>query len=214
MKFSAVLLMASLAALPARAEDDLINAEEGWRPHVEQVILGNWVEDTAARDALTAPMIVCQGTACATVSAAQLNAAQAAQIRAIFTGGSDSPAGERALLAQAIARFETFVGAQNGTWRDHARNTKASHDEEGQMDCVSEATNTRTYLHRLTQAGLVAHHHVGGFVTRYLVLLQHVAVEITEAESGERYVIDSWDGENGEPPVIEHYGAWRMEFLV
>jgi len=210
-----LLLAAMLAATAAHAsEDELISAEEGWRPHVQQVVTDNWVRGGETNDPLTAPMTVCQGTACAQTSEVRLSDAEAEEIRAIFAAGSADAEAERAAIAQAVARFETHVGAKNGTWRDHARNTHESDDEDGQMDCVSEAANTRAYLHRLLQARLLTRHRVGGFVTRYLVLLQHVAVEMTETDSAARWVIDSWDGDNGAPPLIAPYGVWRMEFLA
>ncbi|MBC7908520.1 MAG: hypothetical protein H7Y60_17465 [Rhodospirillaceae bacterium] len=190
----------------ARAED--------WPSRAERLVAHNKAQALDAADPLTTPMIVCQDTACAQTSDVRLSEEEAAMIRTGFGDGGADAETERAMIAHAIGQFETFVGAQNGTWRDHARNSHLSEDGDGQMDCVSESINTRTYLDRLAQAKLLNRHELGGFVMRYLVVLQHVAVEMIELDSGDSYVIDSWDGENGDEPVIQPYMSWRMEFMA
>ncbi|MBC7950777.1 MAG: hypothetical protein H7Z12_03020 [Rhodospirillaceae bacterium] len=199
-----------MAPLWAHAQD----VTEAWPHRAERLTAHNRVQGAEAADPLTAPMIVCHDTACAQISDVRLGEEEARIIRAGFGGSADSPATERAMIAHAIGQFESFVGAQNGTWRDHARNLHESEDEEGQMDCVSESINTRTYLMRLVQAGLLTRHDIGGFAMRYLVLLQHVAVEMIERDSGDSHVVDSWNGENGEDAQIQPYMSWRMEFLA
>lgn len=205
--FAALVTMAPLCA---SAQD----VTEAWPQRAERLITQNRAHGTEAADPLTAPMIVCHDTACAQTSEVRLSEEEAAMIRAGFGDGADSTATERAMIAHAIGQFETFMGAQNGTWRDHARNTHQGEDEAGQMDCVSESINTQSYLNRLIQAGLLTRHDIGGFVLRYLVVLQHVAVEIIERDSGDSYVVDSWDGENGDDAQVRPYVSWRMEFLA
>lgn len=206
-------LTALLSAASARANDELPSTGEDWQPLAERLVADNRARVDAGADPLTAPMTVCSGTACIGPSEVRLDEREAALIRAAFDPGAENAVQERAMVARAIARYETFVGARNGTWRDHARNLHEE-GEEGQMDCISESVNTRTYLDRLDRAGLLPRHRVGGFVMRYLIVLQHVAVEMIEEESGDSWVVDSWASENGEEPVIAPYGSWRMELLV
>lgn len=216
-RFAAMVVGAALlvvTAVCARAEDSHQHSAEHWRKRGERMVVENRERAANAADPLTMPMMVCHDTACAQVTEVRLNEDEARMIRAGFGDGTDSPATERAMIAHAIAQFETFVGAQNGTWRDHARNSRNSEDEGGQMDCVSESINTLTYLGRLSQDGLLTQHDIGGFVMRYVVVLQHVAVEVIEQQSGDSFVIDSWNGDNGEEPLIQPYGSWRWEFLV
>lgn len=207
----AALLVLTAVCTSASAQE--APAEE-WRQRGERLVAVNRGRADGAADPLTAPMMVCRDTACAQSSEVQLDDDEARMIRAVFGHGADSPATERAMIARAIAQVETFVGAQNGTWRDHARNTRETEDEDGQMDCVSESINTLTYLGRLSQSGLLPQHEIGSFVMRYVVVLQHVAVEMIERQSGDSFVIDSWDGDNGEEPLIEPYVSWRMAFLA
>jgi hypothetical protein len=208
--FAAFLTMTCVCA---RAQD----VTEAWQRRADRLIAQNQTRGAEGADPLTMPMTVCHDTACAQMSEVRLGEEEAEMIRAGFGGGADSadsPATERAMIAHAVGQFETFVGAQNGTWRDHARNVHVGENEEGQMDCVSESINTRTYLGRLAQAGLLTRHDVGGFVIRYVVLLQHVAVEMIERDSGDSFVVDSWDGENGDEALIQPYVTWRMEFMA
>lgn len=207
---SALAAFLAMAPVCAQAQD----ATEAWPQRAERLTTHNQAQGAETGNPLTAPMIVCQDTACARTTEVRLGADEAEMIRAGFGDGADSPDTERAMIAHAIGQFETFVGAQNGTWNDHARNLHAAENEPGQMDCVSESINTRTYLVRLSQAGLLTRHDIGGFVMRYLVLLQHVAVEMIERDSGDSFVVDSWDGENGDEAVIQPYVSWRMEFMA
>lgn len=214
---AAALLFAVLTAapLPASAGDSarlLPSPREEWLDLADALLTGN---EKAARgtDPLLAPMELCEQRGCTGHNWQTLHADEAARVRALFDGGTDA-AGERRRLSQAIALLETFMGARNGTWRDHPGNEREDENEPGQMDCIAESINTRTYVDRLYQAGMLRHHHPGGFIHRYTVVLQHVAVDIIEAGSDERYAVDSWVGANGEEPEIIPYGDWRWEWGV
>ncbi len=197
-------------AAPLLPVPDAPDLPEDWAPRVEEVLSANAAD--GAGEPLTAPMAICVGTACAALSAASLDPPQAEDLRALFAGGAADAAGEREVLGRAIAFFETVVGAQTGTWRDLPGNARDDFERPGQLDCVSEAANTTTYLRRLEQAGLMTRHRLVGFVTRFTVILQHVAVELEDVANGERWVVDSWPGANGEAPDIEPYGDWRLEW--
>lgn len=207
MRLPAMILLYLSLAPSARAEEAVAVVHEDWLDRAALFMADN---DAGT---LTAPMDLCEDAGCLTASVQELAPDEAARIGGLFDGAGDAAA-ERAAIGRAVALFETFAGARNGTWRDHARNERLDGDEAGQLDCVAEAINTRTYLGRLERSGLLHFHRVEGFVHRYAVLLQHVAVGIVEDESGESFVVDSWVGANGEEPSIEPYGTWRMEWQV
>ena len=210
-------LALTLAAVPAQAGDSgrlLASTHEEWQDRADLIHTAN--EADRGPDPLTQPMLVCEDVGCNTSAEQSLSADEARRLRTLFDHGEgeDSPAAERARLRKAIALFETFVGARNGTWRDHPGNQREYADEPGQMDCIAESINTRTYLSRLARAGLLTHHHLGDFIHRYTVVLQHVAVEIVETDSNERFAVDSWVGANGEEPELIPYSDWRWEWGV
>lgn len=212
----AALLLALLAAAPHAHAGDLAHmlppAQEEWLD-VADLILQINREAATQGDPLRAPMILCEEQGCSATGAQSLNQEEAERLRAVLAE-DDGPAGERHRLGRAIALLESVMGARNGTWRDHAANERESEDEQGQLDCIAESVNTRTYLDRLHAAGLIRHHRLDGFIHRYTVVLQHVAVDIVESDSEERFAVDSWVGANGEEPEIIPYGDWRWEWGV
>lgn len=212
----AALLLALLHVAPAARAGDLAHLlpppQEEWLDVADLVLQVNR-EAATQGDPLRAPMILCEAQGCGATGAQSLSEEEAARLRALLAG-DDGPTGERRRLGRAIALLETMMGARNGTWRDHAANQHDFEDEPGQLDCIAESVNTRTYLDRLNAAGLIRHHQLGGFIHRYTVVLQHVAVDIIENNSDDRFAVDSWVGANGEEPEIIPYGDWRWEWGV
>lgn len=211
MKRLIVLITMLLLQTPALAQESaaLADTPDDWNHRVAAIIAAN---DDTAGDPLTAPLIACAGTACSHHGVIALFADEADQVRRLF-GDTGEAATERQYLGRAIALIEDFVGTRNGTWADAAGNTHMDWDDPKQLDCISEAANTRSYLGRLHRAGLLPHHRLGELVTRYTILLQHVAVTITD-DSDNDFVVDSWVGANGEEPEILPYGDWRLEWGV
>jgi len=213
MPFLIRLLVALLILTPkvATAQESAALAEDpnDWQHRAVAIITTN---NGISGDPLTTAMIVCAGTACSHRDPITLSDAEAALLRALFADVDDA-AMERLRIGQAIAQMENFTGSRNGTWADAPGNRHVDWDEPDQLDCVSEAVNTRSTLDRLIRSGLVVHHRLGDLVTRYTVLLQHVAVTITDVQ-GTEFVVDSWVGANGEPPDILPYGDWRLQWAV
>lgn len=207
-----------LPAIVARAEEvALLPEREDWLTIAELVEDGNALAAAGHADPLLAPMLLCENQGCGQTGWQGLSASESATLRALFATDGDAAA-ERDGMGHAIARLETMMGARNGTWRDRPANQHDGEGEDandsGQLDCVAEAINTRTYLDRLTRAGLLRHHHVVGFIHRYTIVLQHVAVEIAPDDDSEHFAVDSWVGANGEPPEIVPYADWRWEWGV
>lgn len=187
---------------------------EEWLTIAELVEDGNTAAVAEQRDPLRSPMLLCEDRGCGLTGWQSLNADEATRLHAIFAQ-AEGAADERVRIGRAIALLETVIGARNGTWRDRAANDREDEDEPGQLDCVAEAINTNTYLDRLTRAGLLRHHRVTGFIHRYTLVLQHIAVEITtDDQEGEHFAVDSWVGANGDEPEIVPYADWRWEWGV
>lgn len=203
------LLMLTPAVAGAQESAALAEDPDDWQHRAATIIAAN---ADISGDPLTAAMIVCAGTACSHQDTITLSDGEAALLRALFAD-VDGAAMERLRIGQAIALMENFTGSRNGTWVDAPGNRHVDWDEPDQLDCVSEAVNTRNTLDRLIRAGLVGHHRQGDMVTRYTLLLQHVAVTMIDDQNIE-FVVDSWVGANGEPPDILPYGEWRLQWAV
>lgn len=202
----------SLAAAAQQAEP-LVDPGQDWAVTVQQVVEANDRSGTAALDPLAAPLVACSGTACRHLWLVVLEQDVREDIRRLFAQVTDSSQ-ERQAMAQAVARVESSVGRQNGTWADLGGNYPTDTDDADQLDCVSETANTRSYLQRLVQAGLVTRHHLGRVAIRFTLILQHVAQSVVEDATMDEYVIDSWGGANGEEPSVETYSDWRSHWAV
>jgi len=131
-------------------------------------------------------------------------------VRAVLTDENGSPESERAGIAAAIAMLESMVGKMTGTWRDLGGDVRGFL-QPGQMDCVDEATNSTTYLRMMAQDGLLKWHAVEASVKRGHVLfgIPHATALIVDTTTGERWAVDSWFLDNGEPPYILPYAIWK-----
>jgi len=126
-------------------------------------------------------------------------------VRGLFAGET-SPAGERERIRQAIALLEREVGMIIGTLSDMARNIKGA---GYQLDCISESKNTTTYLQLLFNDGLLKWHEINERQVRYpLIFDTHWTAVILDRNSGQRYAVDSWFLDNGEPPYIQPLEDW------
>ena len=154
---------------------------------------------------------VCHGFSCAQVSQVGLNDAQWFAITSAFERAAASPQEEREQIAQAIGKFETFVGLLTATSGDLGENAVSGWDLSGQMDCIDESTNSTTYLRMLEKAGFLRWHRVEDRVTRgwFLFGWPHTTAVVSERESGKRWAIDSWFFANGHPPAIAPLEVWQ-----
>lgn len=153
---------------------------------------------------------VCFDHSCATVVTASLNDAEWRRAIAPFDGTATSADQERAVIARSIAIFEEIIGGHFGTSVDLGGNL-AGMFREGQLDCIDESTNTTTYLRMLEQHGLLRFHSVENTSTRFglFVGMPHTTAVIRETASGQRYAVDSWFFDNGQPPYIASLRDWK-----
>lgn len=175
-----------------------------------------WALDTFVReDIVTDPtpgrFSVCHAGTCTIVSQAGLDEERWAEIAAVFRTTARDAQEERARIAEAIARFETVVGAITGTSDDRAGNQGGEY-WSAQMDCVDESTNSTTYLRILARERLLKWHRVEARVTKGFFLFgwPHTTAVVSEVQTGAKWAVDSWFYENGKPPVIVPLELWRQ----
>ena len=137
------------------------------------------------------------------------------KILSYFNSKIDSAEAERAVLAQVIAYIEEVVGAQTNTQYDLGGtfniylNLKKAKSE--QMDCVDESANTLLYLRILVQNKKINFHEVAGLRSRggLWAGYPHTAVLLLDKQSKEKFIIDSWFHENGQPAEIVPFKRWK-----
>lgn len=169
--------------------------------------------DTFSRDDLiTAPLpsrfTICYHGSCEDMTEVHLSAEQWRSIQLIFAD-NNSAQQERENIRRAIAQMETMVGKITGTEVDKAK-TFGHLGEEGQLDCIDESTNTTFYLTMMVNDGLITRHTVEDRATRGYFLLgwPHTTAVIRDKQSGQKYAVDSWFLDNGEPPYILPLEKW------
>lgn len=180
-----------------------------------QAVAASFAPDTFVRnDIVTEPtpknFSVCHAGTCTIVTQAGLDAVQWSKITAVFETPARDAREERARIAEAIARFETIVGAITDTSDDRAGNRRGE-KWWSQMDCIDESTNSTTYLRILAGSGLLRWHQVEARVTRGFFLLgwPHTAAVVSESQTGAEWVVDSWFHDNGRPPEIVPLELWK-----
>jgi hypothetical protein len=153
---------------------------------------------------------VCYDHSCTTVVTDSLTREEWDVVSKPLQHPAATAAQERQALARSIAAFEDVVGRHTGTWRDKGGNL-TGFGQPGQLDCIDESTNTTTYLRLLERAGLLRWHRVLERSTRFglFIGMPHTTAVIEETASGERYAVDSWFRDNGQPPYIAKLEVWK-----
>ncbi len=155
-----------------------------------------------------APFFSCTDYHCDEGQTVTLTEDQWQAVRALFTP-TQSPAGEREQIRRAVALLETQVGLITGTWRDLAKNATGA-KQPGQLDCISESKNTTTYLQLLLTDGLLRWHRVEEReLRRPWIVDLHWAAVIHDRSTGQRFAVDSWFLDNGQPPYVQQLEQWR-----
>jgi hypothetical protein len=129
------------------------------------------------------------------------------QVQAQFVD-ADSPAGERAAIARAVAWLYFYAGAQSPIWRDRGGNFDDDDTQPGRMDCIDHSTNTTAYLQLIERHGWLKHHGVGERVLRGRMLSDHWAARLVERGSKDEWVVDSWFLDPGLPAAVFPLQAW------
>ncbi len=167
----------------------------------------SWLLVATAVAASEQQFFVCTDYHCEQGQVVTLPAREWQSVRDLFPG-QVTAAQERDNIRQAVALLETTVGAITGTWRDLAGNI-AGAGKPGQLDCISESKNTTTYLELLFDDGLLKHHAIEARqVRRPWIFNVHWSAVIRERRSGQRFAVDAWFLDNGQPPVVQPLEEW------
>lgn len=174
------------------------------------VCADTFVRDDIISDPTPARFSVCSEHTCHKLSIVSLSASQWQQVRDEFTPAAPDSAQERAQIARAVARMESLVGELTGTAGDKGRNFQGV-GIEGQLDCIDESTNTTLYLTMMIQDGLVKWHALEDRETRGFFIFgwPHTTAVISDKQTGERFAVDTWFRDNGEPPYILPLRIWE-----
>ena len=153
----------------------------------------------------------CEGYGCPTYKNVELNESDWKRIERAFGSKAKNAYQEREKIARTIGEFERVVGPITGTDVDQ-RGTFVK-TGKGQLDCVDESTNTTVYLMLLKQKGLLPFHEIEQPQVRWPIVSgrgwMHQTAVITEKETGEQFVVDSWFEDSGVNPWIVSLEAWR-----
>jgi len=189
-----------LVSLPAPAFQDVLGHGPDKKDQIEDPVPGRFS--------------VCFQHTCAQVEHLALSEAQWDEVRARFQPRPASAEEERERMAQAIAYLEVEIGKQIDTLDDRGGNLEGFVAEGNQLDCIDESTNSTTYLKMMQGDGLLAFHVVEPRATRarsnlFIIGWPHSTAVVKEITSGEKWAVDSWFLDNGEPPSIVPLSLWR-----
>lgn len=154
--------------------------------------------------------IYCYGYGCSSQIRLGLHDAEWQRITHLLKNPKDAKA-ERAKIAKAIALMEQWTGelAETSADQAYAPLIRKSHQE---LDCIDETVNTHKYLSFFEQADLLKFHTLSRPVYKGLFLdgtYPHNSAAVTQTETGQIYVIDSYVHANGKKPVIRTIEDWR-----
>ena len=161
--------------------------------------------------ASAAPYFVqCYDFGCKTTQELHYSAANWDEIKALFTPASVDSAAEKQAIRRAVAIMERISGELSGTFRYKGGNYPGS-DIIRQMDCIDESTNTIQYLYALEELNLLQWHRVDPKQRRIVWFATHWTATISELDSEQRFVVDSWYRDNGELPYIQPLADWERK---
>lgn len=154
---------------------------------------------------------ICYSRGCRKSAQVQLSAAQWERIRTVFAPRPSNGAAERACIARAIGVLESMVGPLTGTDVDIGGSFQGAF-RKNQMDCEDEAINTCSYLAMMNSDGLITYHDIYRPTIRGFVLMgwPHVANVVVDKETKEKFVVDSWFGDNGHPAYVVPLKKWKL----
>lgn len=189
--FSLLLLSCCIAALPAHADVGVMNRV---------------LQQTPALSGIA----ICHGGGCARVTTAAIAPDAWGELQAICQPALPDAEAERACIAETLGAFERVMGASTGTDADRG-GTFGNSDHAGQMDCNDEAINTTNYLKLMQQHGLLQFHQIMDVARRGFFFngWPHTTAVIREIDSGQRYAVDTWFYDNGQPAVIIPFETWK-----
>jgi hypothetical protein len=153
---------------------------------------------------------ICHGYSCRYKSNLVLGPADGRRFASILAVGQKSPQAERMAIAQAVSYFERRTLEAIGI-RDEPQSKFGASGVRGQMDCIDEATNTRTILAYFADQKLLKHHTVAMNASRGFLVdgrYPHSTAVIRDP-SGAGWAVDSWYAPMGGSPDILPLSEWK-----
>lgn len=150
---------------------------------------------------------VCRGYGCRIKDQVTFNKREWRYITAPLQTTPRNAADERERLRWVIGRFESAVGARNGTSADWPGTYMKLGDD--QMDCSDESVNTSLYLLMLDQQKLLRYHTVGKAAGRFP---PHLTAVVIEKNSGQPFALDSWFHFNGVRAEVVPLDEWKASW--
>ena len=155
---------------------------------------------------------ICYGYGCIAEAEVRFSDAQLREVGRQLSVAVDA-AEERKLLAVAIGEFYGWAGQQSDIRNDRGGNYADGHSP-GKMDCIDHSKSTTRLLKLLQARGNLRWHRVLEPEVRNwaLVFPAHWSAVIEEKTGGEaqRFVVDSWFVDNGQPAVILPLAEWKQ----
>lgn len=140
------------------------------------LILTGWAWAVQAAESLE----LCFNYGCSQTVPVLFSDMELAAVRARFAGVQDA-AGEREVLAQAVADLYRVAGEQSPIVADRGGNY-ADNGVEGRMDCIDHSTNTTRFLELMASKGWLAHHVVREPSRRSRIIFQHFSAVVEERD--------------------------------
>jgi hypothetical protein len=166
-------------------------------------------ESELIRHPAPAHFSICFNHSCQSLADVSLTPGQWPEIRRLFSPEPASPWEERERIALAVGKLESLAGKLTGIDNDRG-GSLAGLWMSNQMDCVDESTNTHTYLVMLKNDGLLKYHVPADNARRFRPrLYQHYTAVIEETATQQKYAVDSWFRDNGQPPFIIPLSTWK-----
>ncbi|MFZ4538378.1 hypothetical protein [Propionivibrio sp.] len=140
------------------------------------------------------------------------------RVLGLLLGEAHDAAQERDGISTAVGRLLGWAGQQSAISADRGGNY-ADDAVYGKMDCIDHSTTTTRLLRLMEKQGWLHYHRVlDPVLRRRLLIFDHFSAQIEEVEQAgpakqgelpERYVVDSWFFDNGQPAVVMPLALWR-----
>ncbi|HEX6733926.1 MAG TPA: hypothetical protein VF096_03860 [Azonexus sp.] len=154
---------------------------------------------------------VCHGYGCLVQEPVGYSDGQLGEVRRLLFAAADA-AEERQRLATAIGQLYAWAGQQSDIRHDKGGNF-ADAGGPGRMDCIDHATTTTRLLRLLEARGYLRWHRVQEPDVRNFALVfpahYSAVIETMDDDAAERFVVDSWFVDNGQPAVILPLAEWK-----
>lgn len=151
---------------------------------------------------------VCYNYGCNVAAEVTFSATQLAPVEAQLRRAGEASS-ERLILAEVLGRLYRLAGTQTPIWRDKGGNSEDD-EVEGRMDCIDHSTTTTHFLELLQARGWLRFHRVlPRQMRRRGLIFEHWTAIVESRDDGERFAVDSWFFDHGDPAAIIPLADWQ-----